>query len=188
MHAKVTEIQGETRKRMNHGVEALRKELASVRTGRAHVDLLMPVVVNYYGTPTPLNRLASVTAPDAQTLLITLFDRSQAKDVEKAIVEADLGLNPVAEGGVIRIRVPPLTEERRKELTKHVKKVGEDAQIAVRNVRRDSNEKIKKLEKGKEISQDEEKAGIAAIQSETDAHVKAIDEAVTKKEKEVMTV
>jgi len=188
MNPKVTGLQADTHKRMDHGVDALKKELAGVRTGRAHVDLLTPVVVQYYGTATPLNQVATVSAPDPQTLLITPFDRSQIKEVEKAIMAADLGLNPAAEGGLIRVRVPPLSEERRKEMTKHVKKVGEEARIAVRNVRRDSNEKIKKLEKGKEISQDEEKTAMAAIQTETDAHIKLIDELVAKKEKEVMTV
>lgn len=188
MNPKVTEIQTETRKRMDHGIDALKKELAGVRTGRAHVDLLTPVVVQYYGTPTPLNQLATVSAPDPQTLLITPFDRSQIKEVEKAIVAADLGLNPSTEGGLIRVRVPPLSEERRKDMTKHVKKVGEEARVAARNVRRDANEKIKKLEKGKEISQDEEKTAMTAIQTETDTHIKAIDDLVAKKEKEVMTV
>jgi ribosome recycling factor len=188
MNPKVTEIQADTRKRMDHGVEALKKDLAGVRTGRAHVDLLTPVVVQYYGTSTPLNQLATVSAPDPQTLLITPFDRSQIKEVEKAIVAADLGLNPSTEGGLIRVRVPPLSEERRKDMTKHVKHAGEEARVAMRNVRRDSNEKIKKLEKGKEISQDEEKHAMTAIQTETDTHIKLIDEQVAKKEKEVMTV
>ena len=188
MNPKLNEIQADTNKRMNHCVETLKKELSSVRTGRAHVDLLTPVVVNYYGTPTPLNQLATVTSPDPQMLLVTPFDRSQIKEVEKAIVAADLGLTPSAEGGMIRVRVPPLTEERRKDMTKHVRKVGEDARVALRNVRRDSNEKIKKLEKGKEISQDEEKTAMAAVQTQTDAHIKTVDDLVGKKEKEVMTV
>jgi ribosome recycling factor len=188
MNPKVTEVQTDTRKRMDHQLDSLKKDLSSVRTGRAHVDLLTPVVVNYYGTPTPLNQVATITSPDPQNLLVTPFDRSQIKEVEKAIVAADLGLSPSAEGGLIRVRVPPLTEERRKDMTKHVKKVGEDARVAVRNVRRDANEKIKKLEKGKEISQDEEKQAMTAIQTETDSHIKTIDDLVGKKEKEVMTV
>jgi ribosome recycling factor len=146
------------------------------------------VVVNYYGTPTPLNQLATVSSPDPQLLLVTPFDRSQVKEVEKAIVAADLGLNPSTEGGLIRVRVPPLTEERRKDMTKHVRKVGEDARVSLRNVRRDSNEKTKKLEKAKEISQDEEKTAMTAIQTETDTHIKTVDDLVAKKEKEVMTV
>jgi len=188
LNPKLNDVQSEAHKRMDHGVEALKKELSSVRTGRAHVDLLTPVVVNYYGTPTPLSQLATVSAPDPQMLLVTPYDRSQVKEVEKAIVAAGLGLNAIADGSIIRVNVPPLTEERRKDLTKHVRKVGEEARVAIRAVRRDINDKIKKLEKGKEISQDEEKTVIASIQTETDAHIKHIDEFVQKKEKEVMTV
>jgi ribosome recycling factor len=188
MNPKVTEVQTDTKKRMDQGLDALKKELGAVRTGRAHAELLSPVVVEYYGTATPLNQLATVQAIDPQTLQVTPFDRSQLKEVEKAISAANLGLTPSADGGTIRVRVPVLTEERRKDLAKHVKKVGEDARVAVRNVRRDANEKVKKLEKGKEISQDEEKQGTAAIQTETDAHIKLIDDLVQKKEKEVLTV
>jgi len=188
LNPKLNEILAEAHKRMDHGLEALKKELSSVRTGRAHVDLLTPVVVNYYGTPTPLNQLATVSSPDPQMLLVTPYDRSQVKEVEKAIVAAGIGLNAVAEGALIRVSVPPLTEERRKDLTKHVRKVGEEARVAIRAVRRDINDKIKKLEKDKEISQDEEKTVIASIQTETDAHIKGIDEMLQKKEKEVMTV
>jgi ribosome recycling factor len=188
MNPKLNELHAEAHKRMVHSVDALKKDLASVRTGRANVDQLTPVIVNYYGTPTPLNQLATVTSPDPQTLLVTPYDRSQVKEVEKAIVSSDLGLGASADGALIRVRVPPLTEERRKEMTKHVRKSGEEARVAVRNVRRDSNEKVKKMEKAKEISQDEEKSAIAAIQVETDAQIKSIDELVQKKEKEVMTV
>jgi len=188
LNPKLNEIQGEARKRMDHGVESLKKDLSSVRTGRAHVDLLTPVVVNYYGTPTPLNQLATVSSPDPQMLLVTPYDRSQVKEVEKAIVAADLGLNATADGAIIRVNVPPLTEERRKEMTKHVRTAGETARVAIRGIRRDENDKIKKLEKAKEISQDEEKQAIAAIQTETDGHIKTIDELLLKKEKEVMTV
>lgn len=188
LNPKLNEIQSEAAKRMDHGIDALKKELSSVRTGRAHVDLLTPVVVNYYGTTTPLNQLATVTAPDPQMLLVTPYDRSQVKEVEKAIVAAGLGLNAVADGSLIRVNVPPLTEERRKELTKHVRRVGEEARVAIRAVRRDINEKIKKLEKSKEVSQDEEKTTIATIQTVTDAHIAGIDKMVEQKEKEVMTV
>jgi len=188
MNPKLNEIQADTRKRMDHGLDTLKKDLSSVRTGRAHVDLLTPVVVNYYGTPTPLSQLATVSSPDPQMLLVTPYDRSQVKEVEKAIVAADLGLNAMADGAIIRVQVPPLTEERRKEMTKHVRKAGEETRVAIRAIRRDSNEKIKKLEKDKEVSQDEEKTAIGLIQAETDTHIKTVDELVQKKEKEVMTV
>jgi ribosome recycling factor len=188
MNPKLTEIQAEAKKRMDQGLDALKKDLSSVRTGRAHTDLLTPVVVNYYGTMTPLAQLATITSPDPQTLLVTPYDKSQSKEVEKAISVADLGLTASSDGGLIRVRVPPLTEERRKDMTKHVRTSGENTRVAIRNIRRDENDKIKKLEKGKEISQDEEKDAMAVIQTETDAHIKIVDDLVQKKEKEVMTV
>ncbi|HUJ74013.1 MAG TPA: ribosome recycling factor [bacterium] len=166
----------------------LKKELGSVRTGRASAELLAPVAVDYYGTKTPLNQMATIHTPEPQLIVVTPYDRSQVKEVEKAIKASDLGLNPITEGGVIRVPVPVLTEERRKELVKHVRKLGEDAKVAVRNIRREGNERLKKLEKGKEISQDQEKEAEGKIQGETDANIHAIDELVKKKEKELLTV
>ncbi len=184
----VAEIQAESSKKMNQTLEMLKHELAAVRTGRASADILNPVMVDYYGTPTPLNQLANLNAPDAQLITVTPFDKSVIKDVEKAILSSDLGLNPSSDGNIIRVPIPVLTEERRKELAKHVKKMGEDGKVAIRNVRRDANEKLKAREKNKEISQDEEKTAHQKIQSVTDDHINSIDELVKSKEQELMTV
>ena len=184
----VAEIQAESSKKMNQTLEMLKQELAAVRTGRASADILNPVMVDYYGTPTPLNQLANLNAPDAQLITVTPFDKSTIKDVEKAILSSDLGLNPSSDGHIIRVPIPVLTEERRKELAKHVKKMGEDGKVAIRNVRRDANEKLKAREKNKEISQDEEKTAHQKIQSVTDDHINSIDELVKSKEQELMTV
>lgn len=181
-------IQADAHKKMTHSVEVVKKELAAVRTGRAHAEILAPVQVNYYGTLTPLNQLATVNAPEPQLIVVTVFDRSQVKEVEKAIQSAGLGLNPIAEGNVIRVPVPPLTEERRKEMVKRVHKLGEDGKVAIRNVRREANDKLAKMEKNKELSKDEHKMALDRIQMETDNHIKAIDELMQKKEKELMHV
>lgn len=181
-------IQADAHKKMTHSVEVVKKELAAVRTGRAHAEILAPVQVNYYGTPTPLNQLATVNAPEPQLIVVTVFDRSQTKEVEKAIQSAGLGLNPITEGNVIRVPVPPLTEERRKEMVKRVHKLGEDGKVAIRNVRREANDKLAKMEKNKELSKDEHKMALDRIQMETDNHIKAIDDLMQKKEKELMHV
>lgn len=184
----VAEIQDESNRKMDHTLGLLRTDLASVRTGRASADILNPIMVAYYGTPTPLNQMATLATPDAQLITVIPFDKSTIKDVEKAILAADLGLNPASDGSMIRVPVPVLTEERRKELAKHVKKLGEDGKIAIRNIRRDANEKLKAKEKNKEISQDEEKMAHDKIQSVTDDHVQGIDGMVKEKENELMTV
>ena len=181
-------IQADAHKRMDHSVEIVKKELGAVRTGRAHSEILAPVVVNYYGTTTPLHQLATINVPESQLMVVTVFDRSQVKEVEKAIQAAGLGLNPMAEGNVIRVPVPPLTEERRKEMVKRVHKLGEDGKVAIRNVRREANDKLVKMEKNKELSKDEHKMAQDKVQLETDNHIKAIDELMQKKEKELMHV
>ena len=184
----VEEIEGDARKRMHQTVEMAKKDLASVRTGRASATLLDPVMVKYYGTPTPLNQLATLNTPDPQLITITPFDKSTVKDIEKAILASDLGFNPSSDGTLIRVPIPVLTEERRKEMVKHVKKLGEGRKIAIRNIRRDSNDNLKKMEKNKEISQDQERNAHDTIQAETDKNIKAIDELVVSKEKELLTV
>lgn len=184
----VAEIQADSSKKMDHTLELLKKNLAAVRTGRASADILSPIMVEYYGTPTPLNQLANLATPDPQLITVTPFDKSTVKDVEKAIQSSDLGLNPSSDGNIIRVPIPVLTEERRKELAKHVKKMGEDGKIAIRNIRRDANEKLKAKEKSKEISQDEEKMAHQKIQSATDEHVRTIDDLVKVKEQGLMTV
>ena len=181
-------VRGDIRKKMDHTLEVLKRDLAAVRTGRAQAGLLNPIAVSYYGTMTPLNQLATIATPDPQLITITPYDKSAVKDIEKAIGASDLGLNPQVDGGLIRVPIPPLSEERRKELVKHVHKMGEDCKVALRNIRRDANERIKKLEKDKAISQDEERRAQDQVQQETDAHTKKIDELVKAKEKDLMTV
>lgn len=184
----IEEIQGATNKKMAGTLELLKKDLAAVRTGRASAEILSPITIDYYGAATPLNQLASLNTPDPQMITVTPFDRTTVKAIEKAIMTSDLGLNPSSDGTVIRVPIPVLTEERRKELVKHVKKLGEEGKVALRNVRRDANEKLKKLEKEKEISQDQERNAHDKIQRATDDHVKRVDELVKQKETELMTV
>lgn len=168
--------------------QALSRELAGIRAGRANASLLDRIQVEYYGVPTPLNQLASITVPEARVLLITPFDKSSIKDIERAINESDLGINPANDGSVIRLVIPALTEETRKELAKEVKKVGENAKIAIRNIRRDANDDAKKQEKAKEITEDDLKSLEKAIQTATDEAVKEIDQMVAAKEKELLEV
>ncbi|MCZ6729203.1 MAG: ribosome recycling factor, partial [SAR324 cluster bacterium] len=143
----VAEIQNTSKKKMDHTLDLLKNDLAAVRTGRASAEILNPIMVDYYGTSTPLNQLATLNTPDAQLITVTPFDKSTIKDVEKAIMASDLGLNPSSDGNMIRVPIPVLTEERRKELAKHVKKMGEDSKIAMRNIRRDANDMLKAKEK-----------------------------------------
>ncbi len=175
-------------RKMNNTVEVIGQELSAVRTGRASADFLKPVMVDYYGTATPLHQLATINTPDPQLITVTPFDPSSAKSIEKGINSTALGLHSMLDGGVIRVPIPVLTEERRKELVKHVRKLGEDGKIAIRNIRRDANDQVKKLEKNKEISQDEEKSAQDKIQSSTDTHIKRIDELIKSKEQDLMTV
>jgi ribosome recycling factor len=174
--------------RMNKALEALRNELSRVRTGRASTALLDTVHVEAYGANSPLQSVASLSVPDAHTITIAPWDKSMLGPIEKAILAANLGFNPSNDGKVIRVPMPPLTEERRKEFTKLVKKFGEEAKVAVRNVRRDSMEHLKKAEKDQHFSEDERKRGEDEVQKRTDHHVKDIEALVTQKEKEVMAV
>ena len=173
---------------MEKSVDALKKELARIRTGRASTTLLDEVRIDYYGTPTPLNQVGTLTVPEPRLITIQPWEKNLIPEIEKAILKSDLGLNPSSDGILVRIAIPPLTEERRKEMVKLTKRVGEDAKIAIRNVRRDANESLKKLEKDKEISEDELKRGEKEIQDLTDGYVKKIDEIVAAKEKEVMEI
>lgn len=184
----LSEVKSELKRKMDHTIEVFTDELGAVRTGRASADILKPVMVEYYGSATPLHQLANIATPDAQLITVTPYDPSSAKAIEKSINSSDLGLNGQLEAGVIRVPVPVLTQERRKELVKHVHKLGEEAKVAIRNIRRDANERAKKLEKAKEISQDEERSAEAEIQTTTDQHIKKIDEMVKSKEQDLMTV
>jgi ribosome recycling factor len=184
----VKDIIDDARKRMGKSVESFRSELARLRTGRAHPSLLDHIMVNYYGTPTPLAQTASVAVEDPRTLMVTAWDRNAVDAIGKAILESDLGLNPVIAGTVLRIPLPPLTEERRRDLIKVLKSEGEHARVAVRNVRRDAIAHIKELMKKKAISTDDERRGEEQAQKITDENVKRIDEIVAAKEREMLEV
>ena len=166
----------------------LKDNLNTVRAGRANPALLDRIMVNYYGTPTPLKALANISVPDPRTLMISPFDPKSVGDIERAILEANIGINPTNDGKVIRLVFPQPTEERRKELSKQVDKSGEDAKVAVRNIRRDAMELCKKLKKNSEMTEDEQKASEKAIQDLTDKYVKMIDDITAKKVKEVMAI
>jgi ribosome recycling factor len=178
----------ETRPRMETVIEDVRRKLATVRTGRASVSLLDTVVVDYYGTPTPLNQMASVHAPEPQMLTVQPWDPTQLGSVEKAIRAADLGLNPSNDGKLVRIPIPPLTEERRKQLAKQVHEIAEEHRTAIRNIRRDENDKLKKMLKDKAISEDAERDGLDQVQKLTDTYISKIDELSKSKEHEIMSV
>lgn len=181
-------MMNETKERMEKAIGAYQRELATVRAGRANPSLLDKVTVEYYGAQTPLNQIASITVPEARMLLITPYDKTALGDIEKAIQKADLGITPSNDGNIIRITIPPLTEERRKELAKLVKKYSEDAKVAVRNIRRDANDDLKKLEKNGEMTEDELRSSTEDVQKLTDEYVSKIDEITKDKEKEIMEV
>ncbi|MFZ2323300.1 MAG: ribosome recycling factor [Ignavibacteriaceae bacterium] len=174
--------------RMNKTLEALRQELSKVRTGKATTALLDGIKVDYYGTLTPISQVGNISVLDSHTLSITPWDKSMVQPIDKAILEANLGFNPISDGTNLKIPVPPLTEERRKDFVKLVKKFGEDAKVAIRNVRRDANDHLKKEEKDKKISEDELKQNEAEVQKLTDHHIKMIDDILKHKEKEIMEV
>lgn len=184
----INDILSEAEDRMKKAVEYLTKDLATLRAGRANPAMLDKVMVDYYGEPTPLNQLANITVPEARLLVIQPWDKSSMADIEKAILKSDLGVTPNNDGNVIRIVIPQLTEERRKELVKVVKKRGEEAKVAVRNIRRDSNDMLKSSEKEKMISEDEAKRGSEEVQKATDKYIKDIDVILAAKEKDIMEV
>lgn len=169
-------------------VKSLKEHLAKVRTGRANVTQLDGVMVDYYGTPTPIKQVANLSTPDARTIQVQAWESSLLAAIEKGIIAANLGLTPMNDGKLIRVPVPALTEERRKDLVKQCKKMGEDAKVAVRNNRRDANETLKKKEKDKEISEDENKRAQEEVQKKTDAAVVEIDKILADKEKEILTI
>ena len=184
----LNEIQADANTRMDKSIDSLQSQLNKIRTGRAHPSLLDGIMVSYYGADTPLNQVANVSIEDSRTLALTVFDKSLTQAVEKAIMMSDLGLNPASAGTVIRIPLPPLTEERRRDLVKVVKGEIENGRIAVRNVRRDANSDIKALLKDKDISEDEARQAEDEIQKTTDAKMKVIDSMLATKEKELMEI
>ena len=173
--------------RMAAAIDTLARELAAVRTGRASAALLEGIRVDYYGTPTPVAQMASVTVPDARTLMVQPWDATQLKAIEKAIIASDLGLTPSNDGKAIRLTLPTPTEERRKQLAKSVGKIAEDSRVAIRNLRREANEKLKALAKDKQVSEDEERRGHDQIQKTTDKYIAKVDELLKKKEQEILT-
>ncbi|RLB07822.1 MAG: ribosome recycling factor [Deltaproteobacteria bacterium] len=174
--------------KMKKALSSLEKELGKVRTGRASLTILDDIKVDYYGTPTPLNQVATLSVPESRLIVIQPWDTSLIGDIERAILKSDLGMTPVNDGKVIRITVPRLTEERRKELVKVVKKMGENGKIGVRNIRREAIEKLRKMEKAKEISEDDLHKWQAQVQKVTDKFVEQIDELIEAKEKEIMEI
>lgn len=182
------EINNNSKIRMDKALGSLKKELATIRAGRANPSLLDKVNVDYYGTVTPLNQMANITTPDARTISIQPWDKTVLADIERAILKADLGISPTNDGTIIRMNIPMLTEERRKELSKLVKKTGEESKVAVRNIRRDANEELKKTEKNKEVSEDDSHRIHDEIQKLTDKYILEVDNIVEAKINEVMEV
>jgi ribosome recycling factor len=188
MTESVDAIRKDAEARMTKSIEALKVDIGKIRTGRAHPGLLDAVRIDYYGSKAPLSQAANISASDARTLTVTPFDKSQSAAIEKSIRESGLGLNPVSAGGVIRVPLPALTEERRKELSKHVRAEGESAKIAIRNVRRDANQHLKDALKKKLITEDDDKRGEEAVQKATDRFIDEVDKLVAAKEKDIMQV
>ncbi|MBE9516021.1 MAG: ribosome recycling factor [Proteobacteria bacterium] len=186
--ASVESVVSDAEQRMAKSVASVHDELVKVRTGRAHPSLLDHIMVDYYGTPTPLSQAAGVSVGDARTLVLKIWDKTMVKPIEKAIMDSDLGLNPATAGDAIRIPLPPLTEERRRELVKVVKSEGENGKVAIRNIRRDANSHVKDLLKNKEISEDDEKRAEDRVQKLTDRSVGEVDKLVEEKEKDLMEI
>jgi len=184
----IKDITGNAEEKMGKSVDSVKQNLQSVRTGRANASILDRVQVEYYGAPTPLNQLATVSVPSSQQLQIDPYDKSVTGDIEKAIIESGIGLTPNNDGDVIRINIPSLTEDRRKELLKMCREIGEEGKVAIRNVRRDGVDKIKKMEKAGDVGKDEMADGLDEMQKITDKYAKEVDDTVGSKEKEVMTV
>jgi ribosome recycling factor len=182
------ELSGDLKRRMDQAVTGFQSNLSATRTGRASVHMLDGIKVDYYGTPTPISQMAQLSAPEAQLILISPWDPTMLKEIEKAIQTSDLGFNPMSDGKVVRVPVPPMTEERRRDVVKHLNRVLEEHRTAIRNVRRDGNEAVKKLAKEKKISEDEEKRSLEEVQKMTDEEIRRMEELSRKKEVEVMQV
>ncbi|MEK3989599.1 MULTISPECIES: ribosome recycling factor [Robertmurraya] len=182
------QIVANAKERMNKAIGAYTRELAGIRAGRANASMLDRITVDYYGAPTPINQLAGVSVPEARMLVIQPYDKSILGDIEKAILKSDIGITPSNDGSIIRLAIPQLTEERRKELVKVVKKESEEAKVAVRNIRRDANDELKKLEKNGEITEDDQRGYSDDIQKLTDEYITKVDQLTKDKEKEILEV
>ncbi|WP_255821970.1 MULTISPECIES: ribosome recycling factor [Domibacillus] len=178
----------QSKERMDKAISAFNRELASIRAGRASANVLDRITIDYYGAPTPINQLASINIPEARLLVITPYDKSSMGDIEKAILKSDLGLTPSNDGSVIRLNFPALTEERRKELAKLVKKEAEEAKVAIRNIRRDTNDDLKKGEKNGDLTEDDLRGYTEDVQKQTDNYIRKVDEIAKEKEQEIMEV
>ena len=184
----IADVKSKASAGMNKSLESFKRDLSKVRTGRASLSLLDDVKVDYYGTPTPLNQVGSLAVPEPRLITIQPWEKNLIGEIEKAILKADLGLNPTSDGQIVRLVFPPLTEERRKEMVKQVKRMGEDTKVGIRNVRREANESLKKLEKNKEITEDDLKRGEKEVQEITDEFVTRVDQVIEDKEKDLMEI
>lgn len=184
----INDVVNEAKQRMDKTIEALRNELKGVRTGRANTNLLDGIMVDYYGTASALNQVANVAVQDARTLTVTPWEKTMIEPIEKAIMASNLGLNPVSAGMVIRIPLPPLTEERRKEMVKMVGQIAENSKISIRNVRRDANSQLKTMESNNELTEDDLRGGEKQVQEVTDQYIKKVDDVVSEKEQELMDI
>ena len=181
-------VLAEAERKMGQSIEAMRRDISTLRTGRATPALIEDLSVDYYGSPTPLKQIASISAPDARAIMVQPWDRQALRDIERSLTQSEMGFNPSNDGNVITVPIPPLTQERRKEMVRLLKRKAEDSKVAVRNVRREGVDSLRKMERDKSISQDENRRSQDSLQKTTDAHVKAIDEVAATKEAEIMEV
>ena len=184
----IEDVLADAEYRMGQSIEAMRRDISTLRTGRATPALIEDLPVDYYGAPTPLKQIASISAPDARAIMVQPWDKQALRDIERSLTQSDMGFNPSNDGNVITVPIPPLTQERRQEMVRLLKRKAEDSKVAVRNVRRDGVDSLRKMERDKEISQDENRRSQDALQKTTDAHVKSIDEVAAAKEAEIMEV
>ncbi len=181
-------VLAEAERKMGQSIEAMRRDISTLRTGRATPALIEDLSVDYYGSPTPLKQIASISAPDARAIMVQPWDRQALRDIERSLTQSEMGFNPSNDGNVITVPIPPLTQERRREMVRLLKRKAEDSKVAVRNVRREGVDSLRKMERDKSISQDENRRSQDTLQKTTDAHVKAIDEVAATKEAEIMEV
>lgn len=184
----IEDVLNETERKMGQSIEAMRRDISTLRTGRATPALIEDLAVDYYGTPTPLKQIASISAPDARAIMVQPWDRQALRDIERSLMQSEMGFNPSNDGNVITVPIPPLTRERRQEMVRLLKRKAEDSKVAVRNVRRDGVDSLRKMERDKDISQDESRRSQDTLQKTTDSHIKTIDEVAADKEAEIMEV
>ena len=184
----IDDILNEAERKMGQSIEAMRRDISSLRTGRATPALIEDLPVHYYGTPTPLKQIASISAPDARAIMVQPWDKQALRDIERSLTQSEMGFNPSNDGNVITVPIPPLTQERRQEMVRLLKRKAEDSKVAVRNVRREGVDSLRRMERDKEISQDENRRSQDALQKTTDAHVKSIDQVAAAKEAEILEV